>query len=61
MLIPNKSNITYRAILPDSKRISEKTESNTVITEILSFSISKAIRSDKTTVRGAKTCAIPLL
>ncbi len=51
MLIPNKSNITYSAILPDSKRISEKTESNTVITEILSFSVSKAIRSDKTTVR----------
>ncbi len=50
MLIPNKLNVTYKTILPDSRRLSETKESNTVNTEILSYSVMKEIRADKTTV-----------
>lgn len=51
MIISNKLNITYNAIMPDGKIIAESTESNTVTTEILTYSVLKDIRPDKTTVR----------
>lgn len=51
MLISNKLNITYNSTMPNGKKSSEKAESNTVITEILTFSVLKEIRSDKTMVR----------
>lgn len=47
MLIPNKLNITCTATMPDGKRLSEITESNTVSTEILTYSVLKEIRFDK--------------
>lgn len=37
--------------MPDGKIIAESTESNTVTTEILTYSVLKDIRPDKTTVR----------
>ena len=55
MLIPNKLNVTYKTILPDSRRLSETKESNTVNTEILSYSVMKEIRADKTTVFNGET------
>ena len=55
MLIPNKITVTYDAISPDGKKYSEKTESNAVNTEILTYSVSKKIRSDKTAVRAGET------
>lgn len=51
MIISNKLNITYNAIMPDGKVISGSAESNTVTTEILTYSVLKDIRPDKTTVR----------
>lgn len=51
MNIPNKLKITYNAELPNGKRFSESTESNAVNTEILSYSVSKILSSDKTSVR----------
>ncbi len=55
MLIPNKITVTYDATSPDGKKYSEKTESNAVNTEILTYSVSKEIRSDKTAVRAGET------
>lgn len=54
MLIPNKLNITYTTIMPDGKRFLKSTESNAVSTEILTYSVLKEIRSDKTTVFAGK-------
>jgi hypothetical protein len=55
MLVPNKLSITYSAVMPNGKRLSEVTESNAVITEILSYSVTKTINSDKTSVREGET------
>lgn len=54
MIIPNKLNITYTAATPDGKRFLKNTESNAVTTEILSYSVLKDIRADKTTVRAGE-------
>lgn len=51
MNIPNKLKITYNAELPNGKRFSESTESNAVNTEILSYSVSKILSSDRTSAR----------
>ncbi len=51
MLIPNQSNVTYNAIIPDEGTIPGKLASNIVNTEILSYAISKVSSSDKTLVK----------
>ena len=51
MLISNKLNITYNAIMPNGQNSFGNAESNMVNTEILSYSVSKEIHSDKTTIR----------
>lgn len=51
MIIPNKLNITYNATMPSGETSRVNAESNTVNTEILSYSVSKVIRSDKTSVQ----------
>ncbi len=55
MLIPNKLNITYLAVTPNGRRFLQNTESNAVTTEILTYSVVKEIRSDKTTVKAGET------
>lgn len=55
MLIPNKLNITYNVPTPDGKKILKSAESNTVITEILTYAVLKEIRSDKTSVPEGET------
>ncbi len=40
--------------MPDGKRVLQNTESNAVTTEILSYSVLKDIRADKTTVRAGE-------
>ncbi len=55
MFIQNQLNITYNAIMPNGNRISETARSNTVTTEILSYSVSKTIRSEKKIVRTGET------
>ena len=51
MLIPNKISVTYGAATPDGKRVLQFAESNAVSTEVLSYSVLKEIRTDKTTDR----------
>ncbi len=55
MRIPNQLNIAYNVALPNGKRISESAESNAVSTEILTYSVDKTLRSDKTVVRAGET------
>lgn len=55
MLIPNKLTIRYNAVIPDGKRVLRISESNTVNTEILSYSVTKTIKSDKTTAQEGET------
>lgn len=55
MIITNKSNITYNAVMPDGSTARADTSSNTVSTEILTYSVSKTIRSDKTAVKDGET------
>lgn len=55
MFIQNQLNITYNAIMPNGNRFSETARSNTVTTEILSYSVSKTIRSEKKIVRTGET------
>ena len=59
MLIPNKITVTYDAISPDGKKYSEKTESNAVNTEILTYSVSKKYVPIKQQSVPEKPCVIP--
>lgn len=58
MLIPNKINVTYGAAMPDGKRVLRFAESNAVSTEVLSYSVLKEIRTDKTTVRAGESARV---
>ncbi len=51
MLIPNQSNVTYNAMVPEEGATPGKLASNIVNTEILSYAISKVSSSDKTLVK----------
>lgn len=51
MLIPNQSNVTYNAMIPEEGATPGKLASNIVNTEILSYAISKVSSSDKTLVK----------
>lgn len=55
MILTNTLRIAYLAKMPDGTTARTETESNTVRTEILSYAVTKAIRSDKTTVRAGET------
>lgn len=55
MILTNTLHIAYLAKMPDGTTARTETESNTVRTEILSYAVTKAIRSDKTTVRAGET------
>ena len=55
MIIPNKLNITYSVVLPNGKKSSATAESNAVQTQILSYAVSKAIASDKTSVKEGES------
>ncbi len=52
MLVFNKLNITYSVAVPNGRKVSKKAESNAVNTDILTYSVLKEIRSDKTAVRA---------
>lgn len=58
MLIPNKISVTYGAATPDGKRVLQFAESNAVSTEVLSCSVLKEIRTDKTTVRAGENARV---
>ncbi len=55
MIISNKLNITYNTVKPNGEIAQEIAESNTVNTEILSYSVSKEIASDKTNIQEGET------
>ena len=55
MLIPNQSNVTYNAVVPNEGTIPGSLASNTVNTEILSYAVSKTLSCDKTWVREGET------
>lgn len=58
MIISNKLNITYSAVMPDGQKFFASIESNIVETEILSYSVSKIINCDKNACRqGEKFCS----
>ncbi|MDE6967477.1 MAG: DUF11 domain-containing protein [Clostridia bacterium] len=56
MLIPNQSNATFNAVIPNEGTIAGQLASNIVNTEILSYAISKVISSDKTWVQEGEIC-----
>ena len=51
MLIQNQSNITYNEVMPSGEKSLKNVKSNLVITEILSYMVSKIISCDKTSVQ----------
>lgn len=55
MKIPNQSNVIYNAVMPNKPGTPGSLTSNTVNTEILSYSVSKEITCDKTTVKEGET------
>lgn len=54
MKIPNQSNVTYNAMIPNEGATSGEAESNTVSTEVLSYAISKVLSTDKTLVKAGE-------
>lgn len=50
MVILNKLNITYSAVMPQGRISRARAESNEVSTEILTYSVTKSIRCDKKAV-----------
>lgn len=54
MIIPNQSHVIYNAMMPDGNATRGELTSNTVNTEVLSYAVSKSIRSDKTFVRNGE-------
>ncbi len=55
MIIQNQSNVTYNAVPPNEPGIPGGLASNTVNTEVLTYSISKVISSDKTLLKEGET------
>lgn len=55
MIIPNQSNITFNYVLPDGQTIAAELDSNTVYTEILTYSVPKIKSSDKTFMQEGET------
>ncbi len=58
MKIPNQSNVSFNAMMPQEGATPGQLASNTVNTEILSYAVTKTIRSDKTTVREGENARI---
>lgn len=54
MKIPNQSNVTYNAMIPNEGATHGEIESNTVSTEVLSYAISKVLSTDKTWVKAGE-------
>ncbi len=48
MIIPNHSNIQFEYVLPDGETQTDSLDSNTVTTEVLTYSVPKVKSSDKT-------------
>lgn len=48
MIIPNQSNIAFNYVLPDGQTVAAELDSNTVNTEILTYSVPKIKSGDKT-------------
>ncbi len=55
MLIQNQSNITYNEVMPSGEKSLKNVKSNLVITEILSYMVSKIISCDKISVQEGET------
>lgn len=55
MIIPNQSNITFNYVLPDGQTIAAELDSNTVNTEILTYSVTKVKSADKTFMQEGET------
>jgi len=55
MNITNQSNVTYNAVVPNQAGTPGELASNNVNTEILSYSISKVLRADKTSAKEGET------
>ena len=58
MKIPNQSNVSFNAMMPQEGATPGQLANNTVNTEILSYAVTKTIRSDKTTVREGENARI---
>ena len=54
MKIPNQSNVTYNAMMPNEGVTNGESGSNTVSTEVLSYEISKVLSTDKTVVKAGE-------
>ena len=54
MKIPNQSNVTYKAMMPNEGVTNGESGSNTVSTEVLSYEISKVLSTDKTVVKAGE-------
>lgn len=55
MIIPNQSNIAFNYVLPDGQTIAAELDSNTVTTEILTYSVPKIKSGDKTFLQEGET------
>ncbi|MDE6188780.1 MAG: DUF11 domain-containing protein [Clostridia bacterium] len=55
MIIPNHSNIAFEYVLPGGDTLAANLDSNTVTTEVLTYSIPKVKSSDKTFVQEGET------
>ena len=58
MKIQNQSNVIYNAVIPNQPETPGSLTSNTVSTEVLSYSVSKVIRCDKTLAKEGETVHI---
>ncbi len=54
MKIPNQSNVTYNALIPNEGATYGEIASNTVSTEVMSYAISKVLSTDKTLVKAGE-------
>lgn len=55
MNIENQSNVTYKAAIPGAETTSNKLTSNAVNTEVLTYSVSKVLTTDKTSMKAGET------
>ncbi|MDE7078795.1 MAG: DUF11 domain-containing protein [Clostridia bacterium] len=55
MIISNKSNIAFNYVLPDGQTLPAELDSNTVTTEILTYSVPKVKTGDKTFLQEGET------
>lgn len=55
MIILNQSTINFSYVLPDGQTVADKKDSNTVYTDVLTYSVSKVKSADKTALQEGET------